>query len=281
MSNENAIEVRGLTLAYGKKNALDNISLSIPKGAVVGLVGPNGAGKTSLIHCLLGAVVPKMGSIAVLDEDPAAFSDAARSRIGYVAQTPDLLEWMKARQYLDYISAFYPHWDHSRINVLMAKWGIDPKQKISNMSLGQKQKIALLQALGNSPTLLILDEPVASLDPIMRRDFMRSLFEDDAQRTVVISSHLLSDLERIITHLVLVKEGSILVSEEWDVAVECLQKVRLPETLAPQAGLIAQRSHNGQVTAVLDVRRFDRRAIPQSATLTTMNLDEIFVEVMS
>jgi ABC-2 type transport system ATP-binding protein len=281
VSTTNAIEVRGLTLAYGKKRVLDNIDLSIPKGSVVGLVGPNGAGKSSLIHCLLGAVVPLEGHVSVLEEDPKAFSDAARSRIGYVAQTPDLLEWMKARQYLDYISAFYPHWDHGRVGALMEKWGIDPKQKISDMSLGQKQKIALLQSLGNSPTLLILDEPVASLDPIMRRDFMRSLFEDDAQRTVVISSHLLSDLERIITHLVLVKDGSILVSEEWDVAVESLQKVRLPETLAPQAGLIAQRSHNGQVTVVVDVRTFDRSAIPQSATLTTMNLDEIFVEVMS
>jgi len=281
MKTANAIEVRGLNLAYGTASVLRDVNLTIPRGAVVGLVGHNGAGKTSLIHCLLGAIVAQEGSVEVLGENPMGFSDPVRAQIGYVSQTPELLEWMKAKQYLDYISAFYAEWNAGRVNELMAKWGMDPKQKISDMSLGQKQKVALLQAIGNSPTLLVLDEPVASLDPIMRRDFMRSLFDDGAERTIIVSSHLLSDLERIITHLILVKDGKILVSEEWDLAVENLQKVRLPQPLEPQAGLISQHSQNGQVTAVVDVRSFDPRALPPSATLTTMNLDEIFVEVMS
>lgn len=281
MKSSYAIEVSSLNLAYGAAHILKDVTLLIPQGAVVGLVGPNGAGKSSLIHCLLGAVAPQSGSVEVLGEEPGSFSEQVRSQIGYVAQTPDLLEWMGARQYLDYIGAFYAHWDSHRVSELMKKWGIDPKQKIVDMSLGQKQKIALLQAIGNNPMLLILDEPVASLDPIMRRDFMRSLFDDGSERTIVVSSHLLSDLERIMTHLILVKEGTVLLAEEWDSVVENLQKVRLLSELPHQVGLIAQHVHNGQVSAVVDVRKFDSKALPPSAVLSTMNLDEIFVEVMS
>jgi ABC-type multidrug transport system ATPase subunit len=104
--------IENLKKTFKKRTVVQDVSLTIKSGEIVGLLGPNGAGKSSLIHCLLGAVVPLEGHVSVLEEDPKAFRDAARSRIGYVAQTPDLLEWMKARQYLDYISAFYPHWCH-------------------------------------------------------------------------------------------------------------------------------------------------------------------------
>jgi ABC-2 type transport system ATP-binding protein len=253
----------------------------VPAGAVVGLVGANGAGKTTLMRCLLGLTLPQSGQIRLLGEDPLDLSDSARSRLGYVAQTPELIDWMKVGQYLDYIGAFYPVWDAPRITQLMQSWDLNPKQKIVELSLGQKQKLALLQALGHTPELLLLDEPVASLDPLMRRDFMRTLFEDAPQRTVLISSHLLSDLERIITHLVLMKDGHVLLADEWDVLTECLQRVLLKHRLPEAPGVLVQHVHADGVTAVIDTRQFDLTLLPDGAVPTGMNLDGLFVELLS
>ena len=275
------IQVSGLNLSYKKVPVLRDFRLSVPPGAVVGLVGANGAGKTSLMRCLLGLTLPQSGQIRVLGEDPAALSDSARARLGYVAQTPELIEWMKVGQYLDYIGAFYPSWDTRRVQQLTQAWDLNPKQKIVELSLGQKQKVALLQALGHDPELLLLDEPVASLDPLMRRDFMRTLFEHAPQRTVLISSHLLSDLERIITHLVLMKDGRILLADEWDVLVEVLQRVQLRSRLPDEPGVLVQHEHADGVTAVIDTRLFDRSLLPHGVQASGMNLDGLFVELVS
>jgi ABC-2 type transport system ATP-binding protein len=275
------IQVSGLNLSYKGQHVLRDLSLQVPRGAVVGLVGANGAGKSSLMRCLLGLTLPQSGAIRLLGEDPTDLSDDVRARLGYVAQTPELIEWMKVGQYLDYIGAFYPAWQTQRVAQWLKNWALDPKQKISALSLGQKQKLALLQALGHAPELLLLDEPVASLDPLMRREFMRTLFDDAPGRTVLISSHLLSDLERVITHLVLMKEGRILLADEWDVLVEKLQRVQLPYRLPEVPGLLAQHLHADGVTAVIDTRQFDLSLLPAGAQPTAMNLDALFVELVS
>ncbi len=275
------IDIRGLNLSYKGKPVLKGVNLSIPKGAVVGLVGANGAGKTSLMRCLLGLTLPQSGHIRLFGEVPTELSDGARSRLGYVAQSPELIEWMKVGQYLDYIGAFYPVWQASRVAQLLGAWGLDPKQKIVEMSLGQKQKLALLQSVGHAPQLLVLDEPVASLDPLMRREFMRTLFGDAQDRTVLISSHLLSDLERIISHLVLMKDGRILLADEWDVLGEALQRVRLAHRLPDEPGVLVQRANDHGVTAVIDTRSFDLSLLPTDAKPTGMNLDDMFVELLA
>lgn len=275
------IEVSGLNLSYKHTQVLKDIGLTVPRGAVVGLVGANGAGKTSLIRCLLGLTLPQSGQIRLLGEDPSELSDSARARLGYVAQTPELIEWMKVGQYLDYIGAFYPEWDTRRVQQLTQAWDLNPKQKIVDLSLGQKQKVALLQALGHAPELLLLDEPVASLDPLMRRDFMRTLFDHAPDRTVLISSHLLSDLERIITHLVLMKDGRILLADEWDVVVEALQRVQLTHRLPDESGVLVQHVHADGVTAVIDTRLFDLSLLPAGVQASGMNLDGLFVELVS
>ncbi len=275
------VQVSGLNLSYKNQVVLKDVNLSLPRGSVVGLVGANGAGKTSLMRCLLGLTLPQSGAIRLLGEDPTDLSDGVRARLGYVAQTPELIEWMKVGQYLDYIGAFYPAWHTQRVTQWLTKWTLDPKQKIMALSLGQKQKLALLQALGHAPELLLLDEPVASLDPLMRREFMRTLFDDAPGRTVLISSHLLSDLERIITHLVLMKEGRILLADEWDVLVEKVQRVQLQQRLPEVPGLLAQHVRADGVTAVIDTRQFDLSLLPAGAQPAAMNLDALFVELVS
>jgi ABC-2 type transport system ATP-binding protein len=281
MQMPDPIDVQGLNMSYKMSHVLKDVKLRIPQGAVVGLVGVNGAGKTTLMRCLLGLSMPQSGHICLLGDTPGEFCDSTRERLGYVAQTPELIEWMKLDQYLDYIGAFYPKWQARRVAQLVIDWGLYPKQKIAEMSLGQKQKVALLQALGHAPELLLLDEPVASLDPLMRRDFMRTLFDDVPARTVLISSHLLSDLERIITHLVLMKDGRILLAEEWDVLAESLQRVTLAHRLPDEPGVLAQHVHTDGVTAVIDMRRFDASLLPAGAQAVSMNLDALFVELLS
>jgi ABC-2 type transport system ATP-binding protein len=277
----NPIDVCGLNMYYKESRVLKDVNLQIPHGAVVGLVGANGAGKTTLMRCLLGLSLPQSGHIRLLGDTPGDFSDGTRERLGYVAQIPELIEWMKLGQYLDYIGAFYPKWQARRVAQLVSDWVLNLNQKISQMSLGQKQKVALLQALGHTPDLLLLDEPVASLDPLMRRDFMRTLFEDAPDRTVLISSHLLSDLERIITHLVLMKDGRILLADEWDVLAESLQRVQLTHRLPDEPGVLAQHVHANGVTAVIDTRHFDMTSLPTGVRPASMNLDALFVELVS
>lgn len=269
-------------LRYGDTTALDQVNLQLPAGAVVGLAGSNGAGKSSLMRCLLGLTLPQSGHIRLLGEDPRELSDMARARLGYVAQTPELIEWMKVGQHLDYIGAFYPEWDAAGVAQWCAQWGLNPTEKVAGLSLGQKQKLSLLLALGHHPQLLVLDEPVASLDPLMRREFMRTLFEDDAQRTVIVSSHLLSDLERVITHLVLMKNGRIVLVDEWDALTESLRRVVLPMCLPQTEGVLAQRVETAGVTAVIDTRQLALTDLPaDTRQITAMNLDDLFVELMS
>lgn len=281
VSSHAMVEAHHLSLSYKANAVLRDVSLQIPRGAVVGLVGANGAGKTTLMRCLLGLSRPQSGQVRLMGEDPSDLSDASRARLGYVAQTPELIEWMKLGQYLDYIGAFYPNWQASQVAKLARDWGLDPNQKIVQLSLGEKQKVALLQALGHAPDLLLLDEPVASLDPLMRRDFMRTLFDDVAERTVLISSHLLSDLERIISHLVLMKDGRVLLSDAWDALTENLQRVQLTQRLPDVPGVLTQRVLADGVTAVVDTRQFDASLLPSGAHTACMNLDALFVELLS
>lgn len=271
-----------VTLTYGDTIALADASLRLPTGAVVGLAGSNGAGKSSLIRCLLGLTLPQSGQIRLLGEDPRELSDTARARLGYVPQTPELIEWMKVGQHLDYIGAFYPDWDAARVAHWCAAWDLDTKKKVASLSLGQKQKLSLLLALGHAPQLLVLDEPVASFDPLMRREFMRTLFDETPERTVLISSHLLADLERVISHLVLMKNGRVLLVDEWDALNENLRRVVSPTRLPSGPGVLAQRTGTAETTAVIDTRQFALADLPSGARqVMAMNLDDLFVELMS
>lgn len=215
-----AIDIRALGLRYGERAALDEVSVRIPAGSVVGLVGRNGAGKSSLLRCLVGLTVPTQGSSAVLGSPSLALSDAVRGRLGYVSQGGDLLGWLTVWQQIETLGSFYPRWDAVRARALCERLALQTGPKVSGLSGGDQQKLAIVLALAHDPDVLILDEPVASLDPLTRRDFMRLLFEGDSRRehprTVLLSSHLLTDLERVVSHLVFLREGRIQLQGAWD-----------------------------------------------------------------
>ena len=170
--NELAIEVTGLHKQFGPKAVLNGVDLQIPRGRVIGLLGLNGSGKTTLIKHLLGLLKPTSGSVTVLGRDAWHLDDEQKIKIGYVPQEITLYPWMTVRQTVDYVSAFYRTWDTQWSDELLRRWELPLYDRLGPLSVGQKQKLALVLALGHRPELLILDEPVASLDPVARRWFL-------------------------------------------------------------------------------------------------------------
>jgi ABC-2 type transport system ATP-binding protein len=172
-----AIEMKGVTKGFKNQPVLASLGWSVPTGHVVGLVGRNGAGKSTLLRCALGLCNADGGSVHLLGEDPAELSDAVRAQIGYVPQESDLFEWLTATQMLAYFKTFYARWNQPKVDALMHRWGIPANTPIRLLSGGERQRLSIVRALAHDPSLLILDEPVASLDPAGRRDFLREVID--------------------------------------------------------------------------------------------------------
>ena len=208
------IDVSELTRRFGGRAALDSVSLSLPRGAVYGLVGANGAGKTTLIKHLLGLLRAERGSVRVFGLDPVADPVAVLSRIGYLSEENDLPGWMRVDELIRYSRAFYPAWDDAYAEELRQSFALDPSAKIKTLSKGQKARAGLLIALAYRPELLVLDEPSSGLDPIVRRDILAAVMRTiaDEGRTVLLSSHLLDEVERVADHVTMISEGRIVLS---------------------------------------------------------------------
>jgi ABC-2 type transport system ATP-binding protein len=209
--NETTIELRGIKKSYENKSVLTGVDLSVQKGSVLGLLGTNGAGKTTLIKCALGLIRPQSGEARLLGEPSWTLSPEAKSRIGYVSQIINLYQWMTIRDVIDYTAAFYPNWNHDLIARLIKELDIPAGDRIGPLSVGQRQKVAILLALGHEPDLLILDEPAASLDPLARRRFLQMIIDlaEPDKRTVLFSTHITSDLERVADRVAILKSGVI------------------------------------------------------------------------
>jgi len=197
MPSESVVVVSELTRRFGAVMALDSVSLSLPRGAVYGLVGANGAGKTTLIKHILGLLRAESGSVRVFGHDPVADPVRVLSRIGYLSEERDLPGWMRVEELIRYSRAFYPGWDDSYAEDLRVTFALDPAARIKNLSKGQMARLGLLIALAYRPELLVLDEPSSGLDPIVRRDILGAVIRTiaDEGRTVLFSSHLLEEVE--------------------------------------------------------------------------------------
>ena len=216
--SESVIHISQLTRRFGGKTALDSVSLSLPRGAVYGLVGANGAGKTTLIKHILGLLRAETGSVRVFDLDPVADPVAVLSRIGYLSEENDLPGWMRVDELIRYSRAFYPDWDDAYAKELRRSFALDPAAKIRTLSKGQKARAGLLVALAHRPELLLLDEPSSGLDPIVRRDILGAVIRTiaDEGRTVLFSSHLLEEVEEVADHVTMISEGRIALSAPLD-----------------------------------------------------------------
>ena len=214
----NAIETAGLGRRYGRRWALRDCTLEIPAGKVVGLVGPNGAGKTTLLHMVVGLIAPTAGEISVLDGPPALGRPDQLARIGFVAQDKPLYRGLRVAEMLNFGAAMNPRWDTSYVERRMSELAIPLRQRIGQLSGGQQAQVALAMALGKRPKLLVLDEPVANLDPLARREFLQVLMAEvaDTGLSVVLSSHLIGDLERVCDHTILLARGEVRVAGDTE-----------------------------------------------------------------
>lgn len=282
--NKNVIEINALSLSSKENNILNGIQLSIPAGAVVGLVGRNGAGKSSLLRCMAGLAVPTQGTCTLLGHACHDLPDSILERLGYVAQSPDLFEWMQALEMLRAIGQAYPRWSEERSLLLAAKLNLPLGSRVKNLSVGDQQKLAVVLALAHDPDVLLLDEPVSNLDPITRSEFMRALFVDRAvddmqdtglraARTILISSHILSDLERVVSHVAFIRDGRLQLFDAWDAILENFRLVDSAAVDVSTAAVVCKNPHTRQCVV-------DARKAPQwISTGRTLSLDELFLEL--
>ena len=209
------VEIKGVSRNYRRTQALNNVSISMPRGGVVGLVGENGAGKTTLIKHVLGLLKAQTGTVRVFGLDPVKKPHDTLGRIGYLSEHRDLPGWMRIDELMRYTRALYPKWDPIYAQKLVQMFQLDPSAKIRTLSMGQTAKAGLVTALAHRPELLVLDEPSSGLDPIVRRDILGAVLREVAKegRTALFSSHLLHEVETISDRVVMISAGKVILDE--------------------------------------------------------------------
>ena len=215
---DNVIEIRNLTRSFSKKTALAEVSLSVPRGIVFGLVGENGAGKTTLIKHLLGLLAAQDGTVTVFGRNPVDDPVGVLGRIGYLSEDRDLPDWMTVGELMRYTQAFFPNWDEAFAEELRRMFELDARQKIKALSRGQRARAGLLVALAHRPELLVLDEPSSGLDAVVRRDILTAIVRTvaDEGRTVLFSSHLLDEVERVADLVAMLHGGQLVLTGPLD-----------------------------------------------------------------
>ena len=281
-----AISVDHLSLRYGAVTVLNDVNFSIAPGSVLGVVGRNGAGKSSLLNCMLGLTAAQSGAASVLGCASLALTDDVKARLGYVAQSPELFDWLRVAEQIALIGGLYPGWSPARARELCLRFELAEDMRVRTLSLGEKQRLAIVLALAHQPEMLVFDEPVSSLDPIGRRDFLRALFEQESLHgeavTVVISSHLLEDLERVVTHVLFLDQGRVQLMGARDDLAEQIRAVFTDAPLASHAGVLRTgKLHDDTWQSVIDLRTFPAHALPPKARMQALGLADLFVALNS
>jgi ABC-2 type transport system ATP-binding protein len=249
------IETKGLGKRYRRLWALADCTLSVPAGHVVGLVGPNGAGKSTLLNLAAGLLAPTTGTIEVLG-GPAPASPAQLARLGFLAQDAPVYAALSVADHLKLGARLNPGWDEALARTRIDQLDLDLGQKAGTLSGGQRAQLALTLALGKRPGLLILDEPVASLDPLARREFLQDLMEAVAEQdlSVVLSSHLIGDLERVCDYLIVLVGSRVRVAgpvEELLATHHLLTGPRRDPATLPDGQQVISASHTDVQSTLL------------------------------
>ncbi len=289
MSNAVTAQVQGLSLNFGQQSVLSSLDWQLLPGQVVGLLGRNGSGKTSLLESVLGLREPQLGAVQLFGQNAADLDDAGRARIGYVPQQSDLFEGFTPAQLLRYFKSFYPRWNEAKVEGLLSSWDIARDKPISKLSGGQQQRLSIIRALAHEPDLLVLDEPVASLDPAGRRDFLRELVEQvlDRGTTVVFSTHILSDLERVAFNVAFLKQGRIGLQAPLDELLDEVRAVTGPSAqlqalIAAEGVQALSRSplEGGRERCLLRLPQSGvNDPLPAGLSSERVNLEDLFMEL--
>jgi ABC-2 type transport system ATP-binding protein len=289
--SEPVASARDLGKRFGSKEALAGVTVDVGPGDVIGVLGKNGAGKTTLLEVLLGFSPPTTGSSQVFGENSMALSERSKARIGFVPQQDELLGMLTGKQQFCLNAAFHERWDSALLDRLIHDWEVPMDRVIQTLSVGERQKLSVLLALGHHPDLLVLDEPVASLDPIARRRLFQELFELAASttRAVLFSSHIVSDLERAANKVWIIKDGRL----HWQGDVDALKesvvrlhvraKTPLPLDVPVPQRLTYRVEGNRATIAVADWNPARRDALAAElkadVDVEPLGLEEIFIEL--
>jgi ABC-2 type transport system ATP-binding protein len=277
------IAASGLGKQYRRTWALRDCTLAIPEGHVTGLVGPNGAGKTTLLRLAAGMLPPTRGTITVLGQRPAA-GPAQLARVGFVAQDTPIYARMTVADHLHLGAWLNPGWDDELAQRRIGQLGMNPKQRAGSLSGGQRAQLALTLALAKRPELLILDEPVAALDPLARREFLQGLMEAVAEHevSVVLSSHLVADLERVCDYLIVLVASQVQLAGEVSELLVSHRRLsgprRDPGSLPADQEVITE-SHTDKQTALLI--RTDGPVLDPAWTVTPVSVEDLVLAYMS
>ena len=279
----NVLEAHELGKRYRGRWALRDCTLSIPAGSVVGLVGPNGAGKTTLLHLTTGLIKPTAGTVEVVGGRPAG-NRSQLAKVGFVAQDTPLYAAMSIADHLRLGAHLNRGWDGRFALDRVERLGLDPRSRVGRLSGGQRAQIALTMAIAKTPRILILDEPVAALDPLARREFVEGLLDAVAayEMSVLLSSHLISDLEVACDHLIVLADGRVQLAGKVDGLLHDHRRLTM---VGPHPG---QLPHEGEV---ISFRRTDRQttAVVRSQapwhdtgwTVSQVDLEELVLTYMN
>jgi ABC-2 type transport system ATP-binding protein len=278
-----AVQARGLGKRYRRIQALTDCTLDIPAGRVAGLVGPNGAGKTTLLHLATGMLTPTSGTIEVLGGRPGG-GPAQLARVGFVAQDTPTYAALSVADHLRMGERMNPRWDAGLARDRIGRLGLDPARKAGKLSGGQRAQLALTLAVAKRPELLLLDEPIASLDPLARREFLQNLMEftADQQVSVVLSSHLVADLERVCDYLIVLVASRVRVAGEVDQLLAAHHLVTGPRRdpgALPGDWEIVSASHTDRQSTLLI--RTDAPVHDPAWTVSQVSLEDVVLAYMS
>ncbi|SEH01463.1 ABC-2 type transport system ATP-binding protein [Nonomuraea solani] len=250
------LQAQALGRKYGKRWALRECTLDIPAGHVVGLVGPNGAGKTTLLKLASGQLEPTAGGITVLGGRPGN-TPAQLAKVGFVAQDTPVYAGLTVAEHLRLGARLNLRWDAAMARERIERLGLDPSQRAGRLSGGQRAQLALTLGLAKRPDLLILDEPVSSLDPLARREFLQGLMEATVEHrfSVVLSSHLVSDLERVCDFLIVLVDSRVQVAGDVEELLDTHHRLtgarRDPDRLPADQHVVCARHTDRQSTYVI------------------------------
>jgi ABC-2 type transport system ATP-binding protein len=277
-----AIETHSLAKRYRKVTALSDCSIDVPQGRISALVGPNGAGKTTLLRLLTGLAAPTSGDAVVLGASPCQ-DPAYLSEIGYLAQDIPLYRRMSAADHIGIGAHLNPRWDSASVRVRLSGLNIALDQPVGNLSGGQRAQVALALTLAKRPRLLLLDEPLAALDPLARRLFLGTLAEAAAEGdlTIVLSSHLIADIELLCDHLILLASSQVQLCGDIDTLLSehrLLVGPRKDITAIARTHTIVQEETTARQTSLLV--RVRGPLVDPSWTVEEPNLEELVLGYM-
>jgi ABC-2 type transport system ATP-binding protein len=287
---DDAIRTYRLTKYYGGRKVVDTLELRVPRGTVYGLLGRNGAGKSTTLKMLAGLVQPDHGRVELLGTDVAALPPAIRARIAYLPEGHPLYTWMTIREAVAFTVSFYPSADRGRVDQILDHFGLSPKAKIGRLSKGQRAQVSLALALAPDPELLILDDPTLGLDTNVRRDFLESMIQiiQRRGRTILFSSHVLGDVERVADRVGVMVDGVLRVDCPAEHFKRSVRKLvvefgREPPPLSACPGLVSDwRVGTRRELVFVGYGPEQRVAVealaPTRVEMTELNLEDAFIE---